>query len=60
MQAGKVKGFQHLVGVEHDRLGAVAALLRAEGERVDGRLHVRVLRIHQQPRVALRRRVGGR
>ena len=31
----------------HYWLMAVAALLQADGERVDGRLHVRVLCIHQ-------------
>ena len=43
----------HLVGVEHDGLAHVAALLRADGERINGRLHVRVLCVDQQPRVAL-------
>ena len=37
----------HLIGVDDNRLVAVAALLQADGERVYGRLHVRVLCIHQ-------------
>ena len=37
---------RHLIGVDDNRLLAVAALLQADGERVYGRLHVCVLRIH--------------
>ena len=45
---------RYLVGVDNDGLARIAALLRADGERIDDRLHVCVLRIQQQPRIALR------
>ena len=44
---------RHLIGIDDNRLVAVAALLQADGERVDGRLHVRVLRVHKQAGVTL-------
>ena len=48
-----IAGGACLVGVDDNWLGAVAALLQADGQCVDGGLHVGVLRIHQDPRIAL-------
>ena len=42
-----------LVGVHDDRPVLVVGLLQRDGDGVDGRLHVAMLCVHQDPHVAL-------